>query len=74
MWSADGRWNLVSFQVADDGYGVSYIIAGEDTIFFHITAKVSSTKTVSNVSNPGNKFKDLITVKPLLSGRRWRMA
>lgn len=31
--------------VADDGYGVSYIIAGEDAIFFHITAKVSSTKT-----------------------------
>ena len=55
----------MSFQVADDGYGVSYIIAGEDTIFFHITAKVSSTKTVSNVSNLSNKFKDLITVKPL---------
>ncbi|XP_075167500.1 carnitine O-palmitoyltransferase whd isoform X1 [Haematobia irritans] len=25
--------------VADDGYGVSYIIAGEDLIFFHISAK-----------------------------------
>lgn len=25
--------------VADDGYGVSYIIAGEDVIFFHISRK-----------------------------------
>jgi len=31
--------------VADDGYGVSYIIAGEDTIFYHITCKVSSQLT-----------------------------
>lgn len=33
--------------VADDGYGVSYIIAGEDLIFFHITSKRSSPETVS---------------------------
>lgn len=31
--------------VADDGYGVSYIIAGEDTIFYHVTCKVSSQLT-----------------------------
>ncbi|XP_020629313.1 carnitine O-palmitoyltransferase 1, liver isoform-like isoform X2 [Orbicella faveolata] len=31
--------------VADDGYGVSYIIAGEDIIFYHITCKVSSQLT-----------------------------
>nr|XP_022908383.1 carnitine O-palmitoyltransferase 1, liver isoform isoform X1 [Onthophagus taurus] len=31
--------------VADDGYGVSYIIAGEDMIFFHISHKRSSTQT-----------------------------
>ncbi len=31
--------------VADDGYGVSYIIAGEDIIFFHISSKRSSSKT-----------------------------
>ncbi|RZB39047.1 carnitine O-palmitoyltransferase 1, liver isoform [Asbolus verrucosus] len=31
--------------VADDGYGVSYIIAGEDMLFFHISNKKSSTKT-----------------------------
>ncbi|XP_076237733.1 carnitine O-palmitoyltransferase whd isoform X2 [Calliopsis andreniformis] len=31
--------------VADDGYGVSYIIAGEDLIFFHISCKLSSPQT-----------------------------
>ncbi|KAL5289699.1 CPT1A family protein [Megaselia abdita] len=31
--------------VADDGYGVSYIIAGENLIFFHISAKKSSGVT-----------------------------
>lgn len=34
-------------QVADDGYGVSYMMAGEDTIFFHISSKFSSSETVS---------------------------
>ena len=38
---------VVCCQVADDGYGVSYIIAGEDIIFYHITCKVSSQLTVS---------------------------
>lgn len=33
--------------VADDGYGVSYIIAGEDTIFFHVSSKRSSSATDS---------------------------
>lgn len=33
--------------VADDGYGVSYIIAGEDLLFFHISNKKSSKETVS---------------------------
>lgn len=33
--------------VADDGYGVSYIIVGEDTIFFHVSSKKSSEKTDS---------------------------
>uniref|UniRef100_A0A0K8TTA0 carnitine O-palmitoyltransferase n=1 Tax=Tabanus bromius TaxID=304241 RepID=A0A0K8TTA0_TABBR len=31
--------------VADDGYGVSYIIAGEDLIFFHVSAKRSCPTT-----------------------------
>ncbi|XP_063986769.1 carnitine O-palmitoyltransferase 1, liver isoform isoform X2 [Diachasmimorpha longicaudata] len=33
--------------VADDGYGVSYIIAGEDLVFFHISSKTSSPETDS---------------------------
>lgn len=33
--------------VADDGYGVSYIIAGEDLLFFHISNKKSSAQTVN---------------------------
>lgn len=33
--------------VADDGYGVSYIIAGEDVVFFHVSCKVSCQTTVS---------------------------
>lgn len=33
-------------QVADDGYGVSYIIVGENLITFHISSKFSSPETV----------------------------
>jgi len=33
--------------VADDGYGVSYIIAGEDVVFFHVSSKKSSNDTNS---------------------------
>jgi len=33
--------------VADDGYGVSYIVAGEDIIFFHISSKLSCPTTSS---------------------------
>lgn len=32
--------------VADDGYGVSYIIAGDNCIFFHISCKHSCPDTV----------------------------
>ncbi|XP_074128049.1 carnitine O-palmitoyltransferase 1, muscle isoform [Sminthopsis crassicaudata] len=38
--------------VADDGYGVSYMIAGENTIFFHISSKFSSSET--NAQRFGN--------------------
>lgn len=37
----------MSLQVANDGYGVSYIIAGEKLITFHISSKFSSPETVS---------------------------
>lgn len=33
--------------VADDGYGVSYMIAGEDLLFFHVSSKKSSAQTNS---------------------------
>lgn len=44
------RWNKMSvfLQVADDGYGVSYIIVGENLINFHISSKHSSPETVSS--------------------------
>lgn len=32
--------------VADDGYGVSYIITGEDCIFFHVSCKRKCPQTV----------------------------
>lgn len=35
--------------VADDGYGVSYIIAGEELLFFHISSKISCPQTVNYV-------------------------
>lgn len=33
--------------VADDGYGVSYVIVGEDLLFFHVSSKKSCPITVS---------------------------
>ena len=35
--------------VADKGYGVSYIIAGENQISFHISSKKSAANTVCSV-------------------------
>lgn len=34
--------------VADDGYGVSYMIAGETEIFFHVSSKISRENTSSD--------------------------
>lgn len=34
-------------QVDDDGYGVSYVILGDDMINFHVSCKFSSPETVS---------------------------
>ena len=34
--------------VADDGYGVSYLVAGENRFFFHVSSKRSSTVTDSS--------------------------
>ncbi|XP_070109978.1 carnitine O-palmitoyltransferase 1, muscle isoform isoform X5 [Equus przewalskii] len=43
--------------VADDGYGVSYMIAGENTIFFHVSSKFSSSETMAD-SDPGERNYD----------------
>ncbi|CAG2103753.1 unnamed protein product [Medioppia subpectinata] len=47
--------------VADDGYGVSYIVAGEETIFFHISSKSSSRTTDSRrfADNVDRALRDL---------------
>lgn len=49
--TAEQRLNLVSAgggfgPVADRGYGISYIIAGENQISFHISSKRSADNTV----------------------------
>nr|XP_023487324.1 carnitine O-palmitoyltransferase 1, muscle isoform isoform X2 [Equus caballus] len=44
-------------EVADDGYGVSYMIAGENTIFFHVSSKFSSSETMAD-SDPGERNYD----------------
>ena len=38
-----GGFGPVSF----DGYGVSYIVAGDDVLFFHVSSRVSSVATDS---------------------------
>ena len=42
--------------MSDDGYGVSYMIAGEDTIFFHISSKNSCDHTVSSEKSTFDKY------------------
>lgn len=52
--------------VADDGYGVSYIVVGEDLLFFHISSKRSSEKTDSH--RFANNIRDaLADIRKLLS-------
>ncbi|XP_020286532.1 carnitine O-palmitoyltransferase 1, liver isoform isoform X2 [Pseudomyrmex gracilis] len=51
--------------VADDGYGVSYIIAGENIIFFHVSSKRSSSRTDSarfakNIETALGDMRDLL--------------
>ncbi|XP_020036709.1 carnitine O-palmitoyltransferase 1, muscle isoform isoform X3 [Castor canadensis] len=45
-------------KVADDGYGVSYMIAGENTIFFHVSSKFSSSET--NAQRFGNHIRQAL--------------
>ncbi|XP_037369237.1 carnitine O-palmitoyltransferase 1, muscle isoform isoform X2 [Talpa occidentalis] len=44
--------------VADDGYGVSYMIAGENTMFFHVSSKFSSSET--NAQRFGNHIRQAL--------------
>eukprot|EP00918_Siedleckia_nematoides_P012688 GHVU01027769.1.p1 GENE.GHVU01027769.1~~GHVU01027769.1.p1 ORF type:complete len:764 (+),score=90.89 GHVU01027769.1:170-2461(+) len=52
--------------VADDGYGVSYIIAGENVIFFHISCKRGCNETDSKRFGRG-VCRALQDIKSLLS-------
>ncbi|CAG4962324.1 unnamed protein product [Parnassius apollo] len=52
--------------VADDGYGVSYMIVGEDTIFFHVSSKkscpiTSSSNFVKQIERSLKDIRDLFT-------------
>lgn len=60
--------------VADDGYGVSYIIVGEDTVFFHVSSKKSCPITVSINYNqyPQPSSSDNITIRWLRVARTLR--
>ncbi|CAD6196680.1 unnamed protein product [Caenorhabditis auriculariae] len=53
--------------VADRGYGVSYIVAGEDTISFHISSKRSADNTSSREFREELK-RSLIDMKKLAEG------
>ncbi|XP_069857049.1 palmitoyl thioesterase CPT1C isoform X2 [Dipodomys merriami] len=53
----------------DDGYGVSYIFMGDDTVTFHIASKKSSTKTDSH--RLGQHIEDaLLDVAALFQARQ----
>ena len=47
--------------VVDDGYGVSYMITGEDQVCFHVSSKMSSkdTNSVRFASNLSKSFLDI---------------
>lgn len=52
--------------VANDGYGVSYLIAGEDNFFFHVSSKKSSPETDStrfagNIAQALHDMKDIFS-------------
>ncbi|XP_043256617.1 carnitine O-palmitoyltransferase 1, liver isoform isoform X3 [Colletes gigas] len=50
--------------VADDGYGVSYIIAGENLLFFHISCKRTSPET--NAARFANRIEKALADLKLL--------
>lgn len=58
---------LFRLQVADDGYGVSYIIIGENLITFHISSKFSCPRTVRLQQRNAPFFIFLFPFKPPLA-------
>ncbi|XP_058046073.1 carnitine O-palmitoyltransferase 1, muscle isoform isoform X2 [Ahaetulla prasina] len=59
--------------VADDGYGVSYIIAGENLITFHVSSKFSSPETDSKRFG-GNIRQAMVDIAALIDVQPRRMA
>jgi carnitine O-palmitoyltransferase 1 len=51
--------------VAEDGYGISYMVAGEYEFFFHVSSKVSSKNTDSSRFKQ-NLFDALTDMKSVL--------
>ncbi|GAB1604912.1 carnitine O-palmitoyltransferase 1, liver isoform-like [Argonauta hians] len=51
--------------VADDGYGVSYIVAGEDVVFFHISS-IKSSPTTDSERFSKNILKSMKDIKEML--------
>lgn len=49
MKNHEDKYCLHVFQVADDGYGVSYYVLGDSMINFHISCKHSCPDTVSQM-------------------------
>lgn len=60
--------------VADDGYGVSYIIAGEDCVFFHVSCK-NSCPTTSSSKMVDSIVKALADIKTMFEQHwcQWRL-
>ena len=61
--------------VTDDGYGISYMFAGEDKIFFHVSSKRSSPmsdseKFLNVLNNVLKEMKDLLLYNMEEKGRR----
>ena len=61
--------------VTDDGYGISYMFAGEDKIFFHVSSKRSSPmsdseKFLNVLNNVLKEMKDLLLYNMDEKGRR----
>ena len=57
--------------VADDGYGVSYMVAGDKTVFFHISSKKDKENTSSKrfAEALSKALEDISALHDLISAR-----